>query len=198
MALFKKMKGKIDKFNEGRKAKAENEKLRKEGIASGEFDEIKVECVLEKDEKAYKEYQTDKFAIVEKIEEKTIGTTKRKGIIGRAVVGGVLLGPLGALGGAATSGSQQNSKTVQAKRDVVEKVDSGKLIMTNKRFLFLGNNVSSINLKDLMQCTFKDGLLGTKIIMKYPGMLKGEYITVKGKDAKDAELYFEGVKNKRS
>lgn len=49
---------------------------------------------------------------IEKIGEKTISKTKNKGGIGRAVVGGALFGPAGAVVGAATSKTQTETKTV--------------------------------------------------------------------------------------
>lgn len=49
---------------------------------------------------------------IEQVGEKTISKTKNKGGIGRAVVGGALFGPAGAVVGAATSKTQTETKTV--------------------------------------------------------------------------------------
>lgn len=117
-------------------------------------------------------------------------------MITRAVVGGVLLGPLGAVGGAATAGSKNNSTTTQETVSRLQQVDKGSLIFTNKRMMFIGTGVVSLPYDKLIAVSFGSTMTGKKITVKYEGMLKDEHYVISGDKAKDTELYYRGITEK--
>lgn len=172
------------------------EEARIEAILSGNIEPVQVVVNLQSDEKAYVDFGAKRMAVVDSVIEKTAGKSKKKGVLTRAVVGGVLLGPLGAVGGAATAGSKSNSVTTQQTVSRLQAVDTGSLIFTNKRIVFVGNNVLSLKYDQLIAVNFDKTRTGTKLNLKYEGMLKGEHFIVGGEKAKDTELYFKGITEK--
>ena len=108
----------------------------------------------------------------------------------------MLLGPLGALGGAATAGSKGNSTTTQETVSKLEVVDNGSLILTNKRLMFVGQNVVSLPYSKLVAVSFGNSMTGKKLFVKYEGMLKDEQYVISGDKAKDTELYYKGITDK--
>lgn len=166
------------------------EQARQQKILAGDINPISVSLNLQADEKAYLELPANRVASVDSIIEHTVGKSKKKGVVGRAIVGGVLLGPVGALGGAATAKSRNSSTTTQQVVSNMEQVDSGQLILTNKRFIFVGNkNVISLTYPEIIASSFNDN----KATIKYNGMLNGEYYAVYGPAANDTPLYFNGI-----
>src|SRR5687768_17189663 len=139
--LTSNIKKKINDYKDEQARKKAEEEARQQKILSGQIKPIQVVVSLDPEEKAYIELAARRMAIVDRIVEKTVGKTKKKGVVSRAVVGGVLLGPLGALGGAATAGSKGSSTTTQETVSKMEAVDSGSLILTNKRLMFVGQNI---------------------------------------------------------
>jgi len=171
--------------------KKENELARKIAISSGNILPIIVNCNLQENENAYISYPAQRVALV----SHTVTTQihKRKGTVGRAIVGGVLLGPLGALGGAVTAGSKTkvNEKTTEKS----EVIDTGSLILTNKRTLFIGKNqVVSMQNEKTLNILVDDGFSTRKVTIQYPEMMKGEAYKISGPDIKDLDLYIEGMK----
>jgi len=171
IGIFSKIKASYAKYQDEQAKKKVAEGARKKSILSGKIESFTPSCNLEKNEKAYAEFPADRMAIVEHIEEHSIGKSHRKGVLGRAIVGGVLLGPLGALGGAATAGSRSESTSIQKKIERIDKIDSGKLIFTNKRLLFIGNEFWHLSHKEVIYVEFR----GNQFYLKYPEMKKGEY-----------------------
>ena len=166
------------------------EQARQQKILAGDIKPITVSINLQTDEKAYLELPANRVASVDSIVEHTVGKSKKKHTVRRAVVGGVLLGPLGAVAGAATAGSKNNSTTTQQVVSNMEQVDSGQIILTNKRFIFVGNNnVISLTYPEIIASSFNDN----KATIKYNGMLDGEYYAVYGPAANDTPLYFNGI-----
>ncbi|WP_339695811.1 hypothetical protein [Celeribacter baekdonensis] len=55
----------------------------------------------------------------------TVSVTKRKGVIGRAIVGGVALGGVGAIVGGLSAGSETTSRNVVSKIDVIATMSPG-------------------------------------------------------------------------
>lgn len=166
------------------------EQVRQQKILAGDIRPIAVSMNLQADEKAYLELSANRIASVDSIVEHSVGKSKKKGVVGRAIVGGVLLGPLGALGGAATAKSKNSSTTTQQVVSNMERVDSGQLILTNKRFIFVGNNnVISLTYPEIIATSFN----GNKATIKYNGMLNSEYFEVHGPTANDTQLYYSGI-----
>lgn len=172
------------------------EEARIKAILSGNIEPVQVVVNLQPDEKAYADFGAKRIAVVDSVIEKTVGKSKKKGVLTRTVVGGILLGPLGAVGGAATAGSKGNSVTTQQVVSNLQVVDTGSLIFTNKRIVFVGNNVLSLKYDHLIAVNFDKTKKGTKVNLKYEGMLKGEHFIVGGEKAKDTELYFKGITEK--
>ena len=72
----------------------------------------------------------------------------------------------------------------------MEQVDSGRLILTNKRFIFLGNNnVISLTYPEIIATSFS----GNNATIKYNGMLNSEHYVVQGPTATDTQLYYNGI-----
>ena len=194
--LTSNIKKKINDYKDEQARKKAEEEARQQKILSGQIEPVQVVVSLEQNEKAYVELGAKRMAVVDRIIEKTVGKTKKKGVVTRAVVGGVLLGPLGALGGAATAGSKGNSTTTQETVSKLEVVDNGSLILTNKRLMFVGQNVVSLPYSKLVAVSFGNSMTGKKLFEKYEGMLKDEQYVISGDKAKDTELYYKGITDK--
>jgi hypothetical protein len=167
-----------------------NEQARQQKILAGDIIPITVTMNLQPDEKAYLDLTARRMASVDDVIQVTTGKSKKKHVIGRALVGGVLLGPLGAVGGAATAGSKSNSVTTQKTVSSIKLIDSGQIILTNKRFIFMGNNnIISLPYVEVVAAGFS----GKRANIKYAGMLNGEYFEVSGLAVKDAQLYYNGI-----
>lgn len=183
-------------FNDYKDTQAEKkaaEAARQQAILAGQIEPISVVVNLKPGEKAYAEYAAKRMAIVDGVVEKTVGKSKKKGVLTRAVVGGVLLGPLGAIGGAATAGTKGTSTTTQEIVSKLAMVDKGNLIFTNKRIIFLGDTVVSLPYQKLIAVSFGRTMGGKKLMVKYDDMLKNEHYILGGGQAKDTELYYKGI-----
>lgn len=191
MGLFDKAKEAYKQRQEEKALLATAEETRKQKILNGELVPITVTPTLQPNETAYLELTARRLASNNSVIQETVGTSKKKHVVGRAIVGGVLLGPLGAVGGAATAGSKQTSTITEKTISSTEVVDSGQIIFTNQRFIFLGNNDSVISLPyaEIIAAGFN----GNQVKLKYAGMLSGEYYEVFGESAKDTELYYAGI-----
>lgn len=168
------------------------EQVRQQKILTGNIKPIIVSMNLQTDEKAYLELSANRMASVDRIIEHSVGKSKKKGgsVVGRAIVGGVLLGPLGALGGATTAKSKDSSTTTQQVVSNIKQVDSGQLILTNKRFIFVGsNNVISLTYPEIIATSFN----GNNATIKYNGMLNSEHFVIHGPTASDTPLYYKGI-----
>lgn len=194
--LTNKIKKAANDYKENQAVKKANEEARQQAILSGNIEPVQVVVNLEPNEKAYAEFSSKRMAIIDSIVEKTVGKSKKKGVVTRAVVGGVLLGPLGAVGGAATAGSKSNSTTTQETVSKLQQVDKGSLIFTNKRMMFIGTDVVSLPYNRLIAVSFGSTLTGKKLTVKYEGMLKDEHYILSGDKAKDTELYYRGITEK--
>lgn len=167
------------------------ELARKNDIQAGRIEPIEVDFNFEEGEHAYALFNANRLAMVENV----TATTQKQGVVGRAVLGAVLLGPLGAVAGAATAGSKTNHKTTKA----MQKIDSGKFLMTNKRLIFVGNaQVVSIRLEDAVEVKFDMSMSGRTLKIKYTEMLPGEYYVLSGKDTLIADLFYQGVRQMRA
>lgn len=191
MGLFDKAKEAYKQRQEEKVQLAKAEEARKQKILAGELAPITVKTTLQSNEIAFLELTARRLASLDSVIQETVGSSKKKHVVGRAIVGGALLGPLGAVAGAATAGSKQTSTTTERTVSSNEVVDSGQIIFTNKRFIFLGNNDSVISLPYAE--IIAAGFSGNQVKLKYTGMLSGEYYEVFGEGAKDIELYYAGI-----
>lgn len=162
-------------------------------IKEGNFDPIDVEFTLEDGEEAYLKIPAERFAKVETVVQQTFENTKRKGTLGRAVVGGVLLGPLGAVAGAATAKKQTTGHTSEEVISSIKSQGAGTLLFTNKRFLFVASNILSIPYTDVVSVEFKLN----RAYIHYNGMMDSEYFQLKCSFLPDLPYYYEGIKAKR-
>ena len=204
MKIFDKAKDSFNKYQANQQAIKEAEEARQQAvkeaeearrnkILSGNIEPIDAGCRLEIGEKAYFVCNANRMALVDSIIEETIVKSKKKGVVGRAVVGGLLLGPLGALGGAATAGSKDNSKTIQKTVTSFQVIDNGKVVFTNNRIIFIGNNVISLPYNELLSAEFINNPNGQQFTAKYQGMENGEFYNLNGEDSRDSNLYYEGI-----
>ena len=174
---------------------------RKELILAGAIEPIVVSATLEKNEKAYIALKAKRTATIDRQVEITKGHTKRKGVVTRAVVGSALLAPTGlwwasGIAGAATAGSKTNSKTQQKTVTKFEIIDTGELIFTDTRVLFIGSKeILSLPYEALIDTKFGRNLLGRTFSPKYQEMLPNETFIISGPAAPEASLYFQGIYN---
>lgn len=191
--------GLFDKAKEAHKQKQEEkarlaaaEEARKQKILKGELVPISAKTPLQPNETAYLELTARRMASVNSTVQETVGKTKKKHVLRRAVVGTVLLGPVGTIAGAATAGSKQTATTTERTITSVDVIDSGELLLTNYRVIFTGNNgITSIPYKDITGSIIDSN---GHFEVKYPGMASGEYFEVFGENAKDADLYYKGIR----
>lgn len=190
---FKDFTNKIQKaandYKDAQVAKREAEEQRKNDILAGNIQPIQVTVNLEQGEKAYAAFNAKRLANREHIVETTTGKSKKKGVITRGIVGGVLLGPVGLVAGAATAGSKSNMRTTQQTVTRLETIDQGTLIFTSKRLMFLGSQVVSLPYSKLIGYNFEKN----KMLIKYENMEPNEQYIVSGNGAGDIQLYYQGI-----
>jgi len=171
--------------------KVKNDQLeeeRKNKILAGDFEPIETDLRLESDEQAFKVFTADRMGLIEKVTQHT----EKEGVIGRAIVGGVVLGDAGVVSGALTADSKTSENTEQS----IERVGHGRMYFTNKRFIFVGDTLVSIPYDKIMEARFEHSILDQKLFVNYPEMIKSEHYLLSGEDAADCELYYKGIKNK--
>jgi hypothetical protein len=105
-----------------------------------------------------------------------------------------VFGPVGALAGAMTAGGKNSSQTTQKTVTKLQVVDSGELIFTNQRVLFMGNKeIISLDYDDLIDYKFGRNLLGHTFTPRYHDMLPNESFIMSGPSAAEAGLFFKGI-----
>jgi hypothetical protein len=77
-------------------------------------------------------------------------TSKTSGGLPGALLGGLLLGPVGAVAGYAVSKKTTTTAPLRTLTLKKEKRDSGKLVITSKRLVFLGSEVVSISMSSVL------------------------------------------------
>ena len=185
----------ITKPFEDKKAAAE---AHKQSIIDGDIKPIVPSVNLKSGEKAYVEFSAKRRAIVTTTIQRTVEKTKKKGGITRAVVGGALLGPVGAVVGATTAKSKGNSVGYSENVENLSNIDEGVLLFTNQRLLFVGQEITSIPYDELVGIKIDNTITGAEISVKYAGMLKGEQYFISGKEAKLSKLYYQAITEKLS
>ena len=168
----------------------------KQAIANGDISPIVPSVKLKQGEKAYVEFPAKRRAIITTTVQRTVEKTKKKGGITRAVVGGALLGPVGAVVGATTAKSKGNSVGYTEDVENLNDIDQGVLVFTNQRMLFVGQEIISISYDELMDTKFENTITGAEISVKYAGMLKGEQYFISGKEAKLSKMYYQAITEK--
>lgn len=174
---------------------------KKQAIADGNIEPIQVSARLRTNEKAFAEFQAKRVVLVKESVNRTVTKSKKKGVLTRAVSGGLLmkpfgLGRFGALGGAATAGSKSISTTRQQDVSKLKTIDKGSIIMTNQRILFIGKEAVSLPYDELVAVNFRATISGVVMSVKYTGMLKDERYVLSGDDARKAGLYYKGIVGK--
>ncbi|MFO0970954.1 MAG: hypothetical protein U0520_01235 [Candidatus Saccharimonadales bacterium] len=176
-------------YKDAQVAKKEAEEQRKNDILAGKIQPIQVTVNLEPGEKAYAAFNAKRMADRQHIVETTTGKSKKKGVITRGIVGGVLLGPVGLVAGAATAGGKSNMRTTQQTVTRLEAIDQGTLIFTSKRLMFLGSQVVSLPYSKLIGYNFEKN----KMVIRYENMEPNEQYVVSGNGAGDIQLYYQGI-----
>lgn len=172
------------------------ERKRKFKILSGKIQPIQSSFNLKDNEEAYYQFETERKADVQYTDSYTTGITKKKGIIGRAVVGDLVFGKAGAIIGGVTADNEINSSTRQELSTRTETIDKGKMLFTNKRILFVGKEVVSIPYDDILAFYFPNPSkphyphLDLAMEVRYPSMLKNESYILPNTQV---ELFFRGV-----
>lgn len=158
------------------------------------------ELQLGADEVTYATFPAKRQALVESVQEFTTGRSKKSGGISRAIVGGILLGPVGAVVGGATAGSKINTRTHQVRSEALAPIDVGDLILTNKRMLFVGNEIVSMPYNNLLSMDLQRInrvlLKGYRINVKYEAMRKGECYLLDDETGGDFQSSYEGITKK--
>jgi hypothetical protein len=148
-------------------------------------------------EAAYAVFPAKRQALVERIQEFTTGRSKKSGGISRAIVGGVLLGPVGAVVGGATAGSKINTRTHQIRSEVLTPIDKGEVLLTNRRMLFVGNEIVSMPYGNLLSISLhrinRLMLKGYRLDVKYEAMKKGECYLLEEETGGDFQRSYESV-----
>ena len=168
----------------------------KQSIIDGDIEPIVSSIKLKQGEKAYVEFPAKRRAIVTTTVQRTVEKTKKKGGITRAVVGGALLGPVGAVVGATTAKSKGNAVGYTENVENLNNIDEGVLLFTNQRLLFVGQEIVSIPYDELIGIKINNTITGAEIDAKYAGMLKGEQYFISGKEAKLSKLYYQTITEK--
>ena len=173
----------LKEYQERKRAEQDKEQARQKEISSGKLEPIKTEYNLDKNEKAYATFFAKRMGKVNET------VTHKQSVVSRSSCGCCLLGPLGALLGGVTAPSRSH----EIQRDGT--LDSGTIVFTNKRFLFIGKgSLKSLPYTDLMDVEFNKTMTGSNLRAKYHGMAEGEYYTLSGEDSRIAELWYKGVK----
>lgn len=178
---------------EDKKAAAE---AHKQSIVDGNIEPIVPSIKLKQGERAYVEFSAKRRAIVTTTVQRTVEKTKKKGGITRAVVGGALLGPVGAVVGATTAKSKGNSIGYTEDIESLNDIDQGIFVLTDQRMLFVGQEIVSIPYDELIGVKFENTITGAEISVKYAGMLKGEQYFLSGKEAKLSKMYYQAITEK--
>ena len=170
--------------------------LRTGVIASGHLRVITPNTSLWEGERAIVQYGARRLKVVE-----TSSTQPgRKHVVARAALGGVLAGPLGALGGAATSKAQPRNM-VRTERKIV---NNGALIFTDHRLLFVG---SRKHFSPQSHLTIKYGevsraLFTTRqflqvrrmhLTLSFKNLRPEETFIIDGTEIDDAMAYYNGI-----
>jgi hypothetical protein len=172
--IINKAKTAAQDFQDNRQEKAAEETARKQEILNGNLTPIQATMNLQPGEQAYLQLNAKRLAVVDTTIEHTKGKMKKKHHLGLR--------------------TKVKTTTTQEVESNVQRLDAGSFILTNQRIVFMGTNVISLPYAQILGFQFKHGLTGSnKAMIKYTGMMPGEFFELSGDGAKDAELYFQGI-----
>lgn len=157
--------------------KKEQERKRRFAILSGNIKPIQISFHLKAGEHAYFQIKADRMADRDYVESHTTGDARSP-----FIQGGLLRG-----------NTSISTETRQERITKTEIIDSGELLLSNIRMLFIGKEVISIPYDDILSVEFfpNPRFDTTTISVKYPTMIKNECYDLEKKN--DAKLYYEGI-----
>jgi hypothetical protein len=175
---------------EERQLAAALEQERQERILAGKIPSIILEAVrLNEGEKAYFHAVASRLADVEHTVTMSSGKSKRKGVISRGLVGGLIAGPIGIVAGAATASKHHNMRSTDHTFTKNEVIDKGILLFTNQRILFLGKQMTSIPYDEIVKMEVQRN----NVTFHYVAMQPGEAYRLSREMTKEADLYYRGI-----
>jgi len=152
--------------------KRELERKRRFTILSGSVKTITSSFHLKSGEHAYFQFETTRLADREYVKSYTQGKARSP-----FITGGILRG-----------NTQIDTTTSQVRLTENVKIDSGKMLFTNRQILFVGEKqVVNIPYDEIISVEFHD----SQMIIKYPQMLSGEAY----KAEPDTKFYYQGIMN---
>jgi len=167
------------------------ENARAQKILNGDLEPITIEYDLPPNERPYLKLSARRMSSESSIVQETTGTIKKQHGIRRAVVGSILTSSIGGgLVGSTTAGSKIKTTTVDKTIITPRQIDSGELILTNKRFIFVGN-YEPVALP--YEAIYGTDFTSNQIWIQYSGMLDDERYELYGENAKDIKLYYNGL-----
>jgi uncharacterized Zn finger protein (UPF0148 family) len=190
---FEKTKKNLETQIEKENSRIEVEK-RTYKILSGNISPISTSLGLQENEKAYYIVSAQRIATFTEINERTEIKTDNSGALTRGCGCGCLFGWIGALLGALSANSKSTARVIRESHDNEKIVDTGYLIMTNKRIIFNGQNILSINYSEILEIRFEKRK-DINLIMKYPSMLNKEYFNLYGTNSNDCDIFYKGITN---
>lgn len=172
------------------------DQLRRGVIARGHLRAISLDTSLWEGESAIVQYRARRL----KVGESSFTQPGRNHVASSAVVGGVLLGPVGAQGGATTSKAQSRNM-VRTERKIV---NNGALIFTDHRLLFVSSRKQSSPQSHL---TIKYGEVSRalftarpflqvrrmQLTLSFKSLRPDEAFFIDGPDIDDAMAYYNGI-----
>lgn len=132
----------------------EQERKRRFLILAGDFKPIQTTLNLKEEEKVYFQTEADRMAEKEYVEYHTTGQSRTP-----FIRGGILRG-----------NSKISTNTTQSRSSANAMIDTGILLFTNLRVLFVGKQIVSIPFKEILAIHFTNN----SVTIKYPKMVKNE------------------------
>lgn len=174
-------------------------------LRAGNIQPIDTGLALDPGEEAYCKFNALFRAAMEEVTSYTSGTTKSSGTIGRAIIGGALFGSTGAIVGAVGAPQHSKSATKSVTTYEVLTVDQGYIVLTNKRFIFVGQSVFSVPYTILLSVEFRNTSIvfdyripkrHRELVALYDGMPRGMCFVID--DGESAELCYQALYRKLS
>jgi len=169
------------------------ERKRRHLILSGNIMPITTDLNLKEGEQAFYQVSVSRLADMDYIETHSIGKEKKKGVVTRALVGDIIFGPAGAIIGGASAGSKIQTTSTQLRVTRTEQIDSGTLVFTNNRVVFMGNEIIALNFDDIISFDAQNSYL---LNIRYPNMHKNERYKFRESNTNEAKIHYLGLMRK--